>query len=52
MSDDAPRILVVDDELGMREGCRRVLSAEGYAVETAEDGLAGLNSHKRNSSGI
>jgi len=36
------RILVVDDEPGMREGCRRILTAEGYAVETAEDGVAGL----------
>ena len=36
------KILVVDDELGMREGCRRILSAEGYIVETAEDGRAAL----------
>ncbi len=36
------RILVVDDEFGMREGCRRILSEEGYEVETAADGLAGL----------
>jgi signal transduction histidine kinase len=40
---DAPlRILVVDDEFGMREGCRKVLTAEGFEVQTAEDGLAGL----------
>jgi signal transduction histidine kinase len=38
----APRILVVDDERGVREGCRKVLSAEGYEVVTAEDGQAGL----------
>ncbi|MBM4033600.1 MAG: response regulator [Planctomycetes bacterium] len=37
------RILVVDDEFGMREGCRRILSEEGYEVETAPDGLAGLD---------
>jgi signal transduction histidine kinase len=36
------RILVVDDELGMREGCRRILVAEGFEVECAEDGQAGL----------
>ena len=36
------RILVVDDELGMRNACQKVLSAEGYMVELAEDGLAGL----------
>lgn len=44
MSEDngPPRILVVDDELGIRKGCRKILEAEGYEVETAEDGLAGL----------
>ena len=42
MNQGAQRILVVDDEPGMREGCRRVLAAEGYEVETAEDGLQGL----------
>lgn len=36
------RILVVDDEVGMREGCRRILAAEGFVVETAEDGRAAL----------
>jgi len=35
-------ILVVDDEMGIREGCKRALSAEGYAVDDAEDGNAGL----------
>ena len=29
------RILVIDDEQGIREGCRRVLAPEGYQVETA-----------------
>ena len=38
----APRILVVDDEPGVREGCRKVLVAEGYDVTVAEDGRAGL----------
>ena len=42
MSAEPIRVLVVDDELGMREGCRRILEPEGYEVETAEDGLAGL----------
>jgi two-component system, OmpR family, phosphate regulon sensor histidine kinase PhoR len=35
-------ILVVDDEAGIRVGCQRVLEAEGYHVEAAEDGAAGL----------
>ena len=42
MSQAPTRILVVDDELGMREGCRRILAAEGYDVETADNGLAGF----------
>lgn len=36
------RILVVDDEMGIREGCRRVLAEEGYTLDAAEDGTAGL----------
>ena len=35
-------ILVIDDELGIREGCRRVLEPEGYTVETATTGQEGL----------
>ena len=35
------RILVVDDEAGIREGCRRVLTPEGHAVDGAEDGTIG-----------
>jgi two-component system phosphate regulon sensor histidine kinase PhoR len=42
VSSPAPRILVVDDEPGVREGCRKILSAEGYDVAVAEDGRAGL----------
>jgi signal transduction histidine kinase len=30
-------ILVVDDELGMREGCRRALTPLGHVVDTADD---------------
>ena len=41
------RILVVDDELGMREGCRKILTSEGYQVEVAEDGVAGLELFKK-----
>ena len=36
------RILVIDDELGIREGCRRVLEPAGYTVETATTGQEGL----------
>ena len=38
MSEEPVRILVVDDELGVREGCRKILSMEGYQVTIAEDG--------------
>ena len=36
------RILVVDDEPGIREGCRKILTSEGFEVLTAGDGKAGL----------
>ena len=36
------RILVIDDELGIREGCRRALSPHGYRVKVAENGPVGL----------
>ncbi len=35
-------ILVIDDEMGIREGCRRALTPQGFSVETAgnlEEGL-------------
>ncbi len=37
------RILVIDDELGMREGCRRALAPLGYAVDVAADVASGLD---------
>jgi PAS domain S-box-containing protein len=40
---DQIRVLVVDDEHGIREGCRRILMSEGIAVDTAENGRAGLD---------
>lgn len=33
--DTTARILIVDDETGMREGCRRALAPSGYSVDTA-----------------
>jgi two-component system, sensor histidine kinase and response regulator len=35
-------ILVIDDEVGMREGCRRALTTQGFRVSTAEHGAEGL----------
>ena len=39
-------ILVVDDERGIREGCRRILMSEGFSVDVAENGEEGLKSTK------
>ncbi|MBN1885060.1 MAG: response regulator [Candidatus Krumholzibacteriota bacterium] len=38
----AVRILVVDDEWGMRTGAKRILEREGYEVETAGDGAGAI----------
>ncbi|MCX7030794.1 MAG: response regulator, partial [Spirochaetes bacterium] len=37
------RLLVVDDEEGMREGMRRILERAGHSVDTAADGEAALH---------
>ena len=37
------RLLVVDDEKPIREGCRRVLTGKGYEVITAENGQIALD---------
>lgn len=42
MKDALTRILVVDDEVGIREGCRRVLVPQGFDVDVAENGPVGL----------
>jgi len=39
---EPPRILVIDDEEGIRAGCWRALEPEGYIVETAATGQEGL----------
>ena len=36
------KILVIDDEIGIRNGCRRVLEPAGYTVETAASYREGL----------
>ena len=42
MEATAANILVVDDQVGMREGCRRALTPHGFRVTTAEHGAEGL----------
>jgi signal transduction histidine kinase len=41
------RILVVDDEPGIRMGCQRALGSEGYEVDTAADGEEALHKLER-----
>jgi len=40
---DQTNILVIDDELIMREGCSRILSKDGWGVICAENGKQGLD---------
>jgi signal transduction histidine kinase len=42
MESGTANILVIDDEVGMREGCRRALTPHGFRVTTAEHGAEGL----------
>jgi DNA-binding NtrC family response regulator len=43
------RVLVIDDDAGVRESFRAALEDAGYAVETVEHGRAGIESAKRES---
>ncbi|MGQ9524105.1 MAG: response regulator, partial [Armatimonadota bacterium] len=45
--DGPAQVLVVDDELGMREGCRRVLAALGHHAEVAATGEEALELAKK-----
>jgi PAS domain S-box-containing protein len=47
---DQVTILVIDDEQIMREGCSRILSKDGWAVITAENGQKGLEEIQTRSS--
>jgi two-component system, OmpR family, phosphate regulon sensor histidine kinase PhoR len=42
MPDPVTKIMVIDDEEIMRDGCTRILSKNGWPVVTAENGEAGL----------
>ncbi len=46
--EEKTRVLVVDDEKGIREGCRRILSIEGCVVDAASNGQEGLELVKSN----
>jgi two-component system response regulator PilR (NtrC family) len=47
MNDAAPRILVVDDELSMRELLEYMLSKEGYSVTCAQNGAEAISILKK-----
>jgi signal transduction histidine kinase len=42
MDEQTANILVIDDEIGMREGCKRALTPHGFQVSVAEHGAEGL----------
>ncbi|MEV4461821.1 response regulator, partial [Microbispora sp. NPDC049633] len=43
MREESAKLLVVDDEPALREALRSSLEFEGYAVESAADGLTALD---------
>ncbi len=46
--DESMKIIVIDDEEGMREGIRRILTKRHFQVETAEDGETAIELLKKN----
>ncbi len=42
MTEQQAAILVIDDELGIREGCRRALSTQNWFVDVASNGAEGV----------
>ncbi len=46
------KILVVEDDLHSREALKAILFAEGYGVETSEDGLQAIKKIKEDGFGI
>ena len=46
------KILIIDDEQIMRDGCTRILSRDGWKVTTANSGHEGLEIIRRNPSAI
>jgi two-component system, OmpR family, phosphate regulon sensor histidine kinase PhoR len=43
-----PKVLIVDDERGLRIGTKRILQSEGYEVDTAENGTEGIELGTKN----
>lgn len=43
MQNTKPKVLIVDDEKGLRTGVQRILEMEGYEVDVAENGFEGIS---------
>lgn len=43
-----PKVLIVDDERGLRIGTKRILESEGYDVDIAENGTQGIELGTKN----
>ncbi len=43
-----PKVLIVDDERGLRIGTKRILQSEGYEVDVAENGTEGIELGTKN----
>ena len=48
MNNYKPKVLIVDDEKGLRIGAQRLLTGEGYDVTVAENGTEGIKFRNRN----
>lgn len=48
MSEDARHVLIVDDEVNLREGLAELVSGEGFQVTQAADGLEAVELLRRN----
>jgi two-component system, OmpR family, phosphate regulon sensor histidine kinase PhoR len=42
VENNKPKVLIVDDEKGLRTGTQRLLQKQGYEVDTAENGTTGI----------
>lgn len=43
-----PKVLIIDDERGLRIGTKRILQSEGYEVDVAENGTEGIELGTKN----
>ena len=48
LEETKPKVLIVDDERGLRIGTKRILQSEGYEVDVAENGTEGIELGTKN----